>query len=115
MAYTEVYMQAILPELASLPSIGSVDANFARTSMEEEEMAFIQFRCSSIEADSVLANYGIAAYEDYMAITCAKYHDEERRRARKLASKNARASTSAEARFKLRQVLDRFIRKVRHQ
>ncbi len=54
MAYTEVSMQAILPELASMPSIGSVDANFARTSMEEEQTAFIEFHCSSIEVSRLV-------------------------------------------------------------
>lgn len=34
-SYTNVYMAAIMPECRALPSVGSVAANFARTSIDE--------------------------------------------------------------------------------
>ncbi|MCJ1252638.1 hypothetical protein MMC24_000444 [Lignoscripta atroalba] len=85
-------MDAIMPQSGSMPSIGSVAANFARTPSAEAREVFNRFSNTCPYAEAILHNHGIAAYEDYMEDVQASKEAEKRRLAEKLARKQARAA-----------------------
>lgn len=67
MAYTELFMTALIPELSVLPTIGSASENASRN---EETSAYLEYICHTPEAESIRSVFGDVAYSQYMEHQC---------------------------------------------
>lgn len=114
MAYTQKYMSPTIPERSSLPSIGSVETNFSRSSADTEENDTLEFLCYTPEADSIRTIFGDDAYEDYIAGLVEK-RNSDALKAAKRASLTLSANTSStayEEKHKLRRKLKALLIKI---
>ena len=82
-------MVTIMPNGGSLPSIGSAAESVSRTG----DSSFLDFICSTPEAESIRATFGEGVYSDYVD-NLLKVREAETAKAARKAEENANASTS---------------------
>ncbi|MCJ1229008.1 hypothetical protein MMC12_005672 [Toensbergia leucococca] len=90
--FTAYTLAPLMPEKGSMPTIGSVAANFARTSSDEAHTDFLRFSNSSTLADSILASLGEQDYQAYMDETRAFNERVAERKEERRAEKARRAA-----------------------
>ncbi|MCJ1228345.1 hypothetical protein MMC12_005006 [Toensbergia leucococca] len=111
-SFTRSYMAAIMPEKDCLTSIGSVAANFSRTSENESRDEFVRWSNSSSLDEQILQNHGVVAYEEYLAEVQALHDEEEHYETRRLARKQARAAAVKKFRQQIRTIASRLVDKI---
>jgi hypothetical protein len=89
MSYTEMYMVVIMPNGGSLPSIGSAAEAACRT----DDTSFMDFICSTPEAESIRATFGEGAYSNYVD-RLLEAREAETAKAARRAEQNAAARVS---------------------
>ncbi|MCJ1336196.1 hypothetical protein MMC09_001472 [Bachmanniomyces sp. S44760] len=76
-SYTAAYMSPLISEKDSLESIGSVAANWSRSSEEEEREGFQEFCNGGVLASSILSELGPSAHDRFIkAATLVKAEEE---------------------------------------
>ncbi|KAI9813089.1 MAG: hypothetical protein M1827_004309 [Pycnora praestabilis] len=88
MAYTRSCMQAIVPHLGSMPTIGSVAVNFARNDDSEAT----EHLYGTIESRHIQAMFGSQDFDDYMEHAMAERIAETKRQEKKRASRSTSTS-----------------------
>lgn len=108
-SFTRVYMSATFPECSTLGSIGSVAANFASTSQDDESAEFLRYSHGSDIAELIRGTYGNATYDAYLK----EMQQNNEADATQLAKQQARRRARRAAVTKVFRRLIAFVTKVR--